>query len=522
MWLLVLGILATALGLLGVLLFRIRARAVPGVRVLQPFHPLIGNQIIAVRNLWRWPDFWNEQMRDCNGEPMQFCVLGSAPVVVIPPSEKWAAWVLGPERFDNFDKGPIQRDVFSDLLGNGIFQSSGELWFRQRKVASHAFSLRHLRDVMTPVFVRHGQTFCAILDGYVVPARDDTCGTRTVDTAPPSVDIHDLFFRFTLDAFAFLAFGEDLRSLETTSAFATAFDVVQNLSNQRFYDPLFRLKRMLNVGTERVIATNLREMDTLVARIIARKQAEHNARGDAQASAHTDESDKFVDLLGMYIDHAERAGETITSAELRDHVLNFIIAGRDTTACGLSWLVYEFSRSPEAEERAREEVLAHVGSDAPPDYESVKNLHWLHACFAETLRLHPSVPLDSKCLINDDVMPNGVRVPARTVIAYAPYLFGRSLELWGPDATEFRPDRWLDESGHFSEPSQYRFITFNAGPRICLGKNLAYLEAKLLAAMLLQRFVLTLEPGQDIRYQNTVTLPMANGMRVRVRRRVAD
>jgi len=89
---------------------------------------------------------------------------------------------------------------------------------------------------------------------------------------------------------------------------------------------------------------------------------------------------------------------------------------------------------------------------------------FLEACIMETLRLYPSVPLDSKNALEDDTLPDGTFVPAGVECAYSPYCFGRSVDIWGADAGEFKPERWLGTP----TPSQYKYLTFNAGPRLVL------------------------------------------------------
>lgn len=101
-----------------------------------------------------------------------------------------------------------------------------------------------------------------------------------------------------------------------------------------------------------------------------------------------------------------------TNKEVRDVVMNFILAGRDSTACGLSWALYELTKHPIAVDKIRDEVRRVVGSNATNyTFETIEKLEYTHAVVMEALRLHPPVPDDFKFAIKEDVLPDGTRIP---------------------------------------------------------------------------------------------------------------
>ena len=105
--------------------------------------------------------------------------------------------------------------------------------------------------------------------------------------------------------------------------------------------------------------------------------------------------------------------------------------------------------------------------------------------------------MDFKVAAQDDVLPNGMRVCRGWRVTYMPWAMGRDTDLWGADACTFAPARWLSgPGGAFKQPDAYTFPVFQAGPRICLGMNMAVFEASLLTAMLLRRFRLPASPAQ--------------------------
>uniref|UniRef100_A0A0C9S1X3 TSA: Wollemia nobilis Ref_Wollemi_Transcript_22298_2134 transcribed RNA sequence n=1 Tax=Wollemia nobilis TaxID=56998 RepID=A0A0C9S1X3_9CONI len=114
-----------------------------------------------------------------------------------------------------------------------------------------------------------------------------------------------------------------------------------------------------------------------------------------------------------------------------------------------------------------------------------------------------------------------MRIEEGNVINYVPYAMGRMPRLWGEDALDFKPQRWLDKDGIFQPQSPFKFTAFQAGPRICLGKDSAYLQMKMAAALLLRFFRFQLVEGFQIKYTVALTLlPSAVPMLVRHRERI--
>eukprot|EP00002_Diphylleia_rotans_P034921 TRINITY_DN7559_c0_g1_i1.p1 TRINITY_DN7559_c0_g1~~TRINITY_DN7559_c0_g1_i1.p1 ORF type:complete len:228 (+),score=54.86 TRINITY_DN7559_c0_g1_i1:82-765(+) len=201
---------------------------------------------------------------------------------------------------------------------------------------------------------------------------------------------------------------------------------------------------------------------------------------------------------------------------LKDMLRNMLIAGRDTTAVLLTWTFYELSQNPSVLERLVQEIDSVVG-DGIPTSAQLEQMKYLKHVLNETLRLHPSVPVDLRTAVNDDVLPNGYFVEAGTTVFYFSSLIHRIPEFWGSDADKFDPDRW--EWERLRKVPNFAFVPFHAGPRICLGQNMAYTEAKVATIMILQRFRLTLAPKFIPRYRGVIILMSENGMMMNVEKR---
>ncbi|PHT40602.1 CytochromeB1 [Capsicum baccatum] len=128
--------------------------------------------------------------------------------------------------------------------------------------------------------------------------------------------------------------------------------------------------------------------------------------------------------------------------------------------------------------------------------EVLEKMHYLHATLTETLRLYPAVLVDGRCADADDVLPDGFHISKGDGVYYLSYAMGRMPYIWGNDAEDFRPERWL-KGGIFQPESPFKFIAFHAGPRICLGKDFAYRQMKILSMALLHFFRIYI--GKSIR-----------------------
>ncbi|TFK59282.1 cytochrome P450 [Pluteus cervinus] len=163
---------------------------------------------------------------------------------------------------------------------------------------------------------------------------------------------------------------------------------------------------------------------------------------------------------------------------IRDETINILVAGKDTTSATLSFAVYMLSEHPQFLAKLRQEVLDTVGPDRTPTYDDVKDMKFLRAVINESLRLYPPVPFDSRQAIKETTFapltPGGkpLFIPAGATVMYSVFYMHRRKDLWGPDALEFDPDRFVDSRVQkYLVPNPYIFLPFNAGPRICLGQQ---------------------------------------------------
>ncbi|KAM0901523.1 hypothetical protein ACQ4PT_019928 [Festuca glaucescens] len=140
------------------------------------------------------------------------------------------------------------------------------------------------------------------------------------------------------------------------------------------------------------------------------------------------------------------------------------------------------------------------------------------------MRLYPPVPIDSQSCAADDTLPDGTHVGAGWSVTYSAYAMGRLKAIWGEDCAEFKPERWLGDDGAFRPESPFRYTVFRAGPRTCLGKEMAYVQMKSIVASVLEEFAVDVvhkDPAGGVpEHVLSVTLKMKGGLPVQIRRRV--
>lgn len=509
--------------------FRSSHRRIAGPKA----YPLIGSTIELVHNWFRLHDWLHSFFSpDARSVQVAFAYPHPGGIYTVDPAN--VEHILK-THFSNYPKGASNSTPMRELFGEGIFATDGEVWKEQRRSASYEFSTSSLRDWSTLVFREYACKLVSILSEFA--ARGEAC------------DLQDLCMRMTLDSTCRIGFGVELEGLSKelrSIPFAKSFDEVNYISFYRFCDPLWKVKRWLNVGRERQLKEWMKVLDDFSFGVIEKRWMEM-ADGTGTWTFRIHQSD----LLSRFIDLCARNGEEskarFTNTALRDMILNFIIAGRDTTAVTLSWFFYMMTCHPKVAEKIVDElatvVLKHdplvesrathnpsgvqeLGSLPSPEaitdfgslltYETLGQLHYLQAALSETLRLYPAVPVDSKEAASDDVLPDGTAVKKGTITGYVPYSMGRMSFLWGDDAEEFRPERWMTEEGRFQAQSPFKFTAFQAGPRTCLGKDSAYLQMKMTAALVLWFFRLRLVPGHQVNYRTMVVLAMQHGLRVTV------
>ncbi|KAL0373571.1 UNVERIFIED_CONTAM: cytochrome [Sesamum radiatum] len=464
------------------------------------YHPIGGTVFHQLVNFNRLHDY----MTDLAGKHKTYRLIGPFRSEVYTSDPANVEYMLK-TNFENYGKGWYNYSILKDLLGDGIFTVDGEKWREQRKVSSYEFSTRVLRDFSSVIFRNNVIKLSKIVSEAAISNKP--------------MDVQDLFMKATLDSIFRVAFGVDLDTMcgsnEEGAKFSNAFDDASALTLWRYVDILWKIKRTFGIGSEAKLKKNLRVVDEFVYKLISSKSEKmHESQDDPSLQL------KKEDILSRFLQLSETDPKY-----LRDIILNFIIAGKDTTATTLSWFIYMLCKHPLVQEKVAKEIKDVTDSKevvsisdfaASVTEENLEKMHYLHAALTETLRLYPAVPVDAKECLSDDTMPDGYSVKKGDMVAYQAYAMGRMRFIWGDNAEDFRPERWIDENGCFQQESPFKFTAFQAGPRICLGKEFAYRQMKIFSAVLLRFFVFKLSrEGQTVKYRTMINLHIDGGLSVR-------
>lgn len=368
--------------------------------------------------------------------------------------------------FENYGKdAPIFKPKLQGLLGDGIFNADGQQWFAHRKTSAHLFKLSEFKTTVLNIF-NHD---LSIVIKYIKAKKHD------------SFDLHSLMHKFTLESISQIAFGLELGCISDNEVeFANDFDFCTSCINDSLINPFWLFERYCTPSGWKYFAA-LRRLNRFSTNVIKERRAQV-AAGDETCRMRND-------LLTLYLNRDNFArpvndndddegggkkGDGLSDAymeptdkNLKDVILNMIIAGRDTTAQALSWTFYRLCIHPEVQVKVREEVrllASKLESEGKPatdaeggyPYSFLQQLRYTEAVCMEALRLHPSVPKEAKCVMKDDVLPDGTQVRKGDLLSFQAYTMGRDPDLWGENCMEFVPERFLTAN----KPNPFVFTAF--------------------------------------------------------------
>ena len=299
-----------------------------------------------------------------------------------------------------------------------------------------------------------------------------------------TVRADDLFFRYTLDAATDFLLGSSVDSLTNPQAeFADAFAEVQ-----RFQSLIARSGPINDWIPRKKFHQNLEILNRFVGQYI--DQALALSPKEVEEKTKSDEGYTFLHALASY---------TRDRQVLRDQLVAVLLAGRDTTASGLSWLFYELSRHPQVVEKLRREIAQFVGlnPENTPTYADLKSMRYLQHTMNETLRLYPLVPYNVRVALQDTTLPRGggpngdepIGVLKDTPVGYSTLVMQTRPDIYPPPSTgfppymDFVPERWDSWT-----PKSWTYIPFNGGPRICIGQQFALTEMAYTIVRILQTY----------------------------------
>ena len=423
--------------------------------------PIFGNTFQVKRSrIHQGVEAWARQYG-----PLFQIKLGKRRLLVVADHEMLAAVMKN--RPEGFRRSPLTSQIAGELgLPIGVFSAEGEDWRKQRRMVMASFAPGHVRAYF-PALVK---VTLRLQDRWQQAAQKGI-----------TINLQADLMRFTVDAIAGLAFGKDVNTLQAGD------DVIQqhldkllpNIFNRALslvpYWRWFKLKKD-------------RELEASVA-VIRETLQDYVTQGRERLRVDPGLREQPRNLLEAMLSAADQPDSGISEQEVVGNVLTMLVAGEDTTANTLAWMLHLLQRNPDALRRVQQEVRTLAPDPAQFTLEKMDSLAFLDACCSETMRLKPVAPFIPLLSLRDTQVGD-VDVPKGTMV-WGVLRHHSVSEPFFADPQAFRPERWLPGAAlPLSNTAKRAALPFGSGPRMCPGRYLALLEMKMAMAMLLASFEL--------------------------------
>ncbi|KAK6599010.1 cytochrome P450 [Botrytis cinerea] len=435
--------------------------------------PFVGNGILFLQARHKLFSWFVKCERKFGWETFEISVPSLPPGVVIN-DPKNLEYVLKNEGI--FAKGDFFKRRSWDLFGNGIINADGDLWKVQRKAGLNflnASNLKVLTDVALPKYL------------------EDTLAQLRIVGDCKTINLEAVFHELTTKLMGRMAYNMDMRSGDP---FSLAFEYASGATGERFQNPLWPVTEIILGGRFRSSIAKVKVFGTDIVSNAVKARQEKSQGHDEQNAMDSISGSLINSLLDSIDDHQMVA----------DAALNYLSAGRDTTAQALTWAFYLLMRHPRVIDSARQEAasLAKEGPHKNSTTYKPTTVPYIMAIFYEALRLYPPVPFELKQCEQATTLPDGTFLPRHAVLVWCPWAMNR-------------PERWL-EDGILISKTAFEYPVFNGGPRTCLGKKMAEAVAAQVIATLVVNFNFSLVDQKERISKNSLTLPMEGGLPCRV------
>jgi cytochrome P450 len=399
------------------------------------------------------------------------------------------------------------------LLGNGLLNSDGDFWLRQRRLVQPAFAQKRLTSVYAPVMVDYTERLLAEWqDGQIR-------------------DVHTDMSRLTLQIIAKTLFDADVH--DDASDVGTALAAAQDSFTRRFQS-LVQLPEWVPTPGNIRLWRAIRRLNAIVYRFIEQRRAAartHEA-GSGPTPSDSDgphpsaapRSSKTPhgrlhptseDLLSLLLQaRDEDDGSRMTDRQLRDEAMTLFLAGHETTSLALSWTWYLLAQNPDVDAKLHAELRDVLGNRSP-EVGDLPRLRYTDHVVREAMRVYPpAYAIGREAKIACDL--GGYTVPRGQTVLMAQWVLHRDPRFW-PEAEKFDPDRW--DSDPLSRLPKYAYFPFGGGPRICIGNHFAMMEATLILATVARRFRMERADTAPVRPLPSLTLRPEGGIMMRLHAR---
>ncbi|KAK1146295.1 hypothetical protein N8T08_003082 [Aspergillus melleus] len=407
-----------------------------------------------------------------------------------------------------FPKPEIIRASFAHVTGeHGLLLVEGEEHKRQRKNLMPAFAYRHIKEIY-PIFWAKSIEMAKGIEHDLKNRANPTDNVVCIGTWST---------RATLDIIGVAGMDHDFEALRSPN------NELQKQYQMIMSEPPLSMKLLyviaMMIGSLRWLnkLPMKRNDDIMSASEVIRNVARQMIR-EKQQKLDSNTGATGVDILSV----ALQSG-TFTEEELIDQMMTFLGAGHETTSTALQWVIYALCKHPDVQIRLRDEVRSNLPSISindpdPLSASTLDALPYLSAVCNEVMRFYPSVPSTVRIADRDTTLVN-THIPKGTLFNVAATVINRNKELWGADADQFNPERWLGpgRANTGGATNNYAYLTFLHGPRSCIGQGFAKAELACLVASLVGRFeIVFADPGKKLEVRQGATICPKDGVLVKM------
>lgn len=433
---------------------------------------------------------------------------GSKRVVICDPRAN--AHFYARETF-GYVQTKLSRVFIENLFGRGLLWAEGESHKRQRKALTPAFSNAAVRK-LTSVFFDSAYKMKAIWD-----AKMDASTTDDI-----ILDVQIWMNHISLDSIGIAGFSHNFGALDGNNT--PVVDVFDSFASSDtsflsklvfFLGPVFPMLQKLPTKQNRMFKRLRRTMGDIADELMSRDRSMREEAEGGGTGARKEEKS----IIGLLLKAEDKSSSlAMTQEEILAQMNVLLLAGYETTSISLTWALIELCRRPDKQQRLRDE-LSQFSASTDPTWEQLSTgLPYLDAIVQEVLRLHPPVEETTRVAAQDDIIPfstpfgtsnnnTSLVIAKGTVITSPIRALNRSEALWGPNAKEFVPERWLnDMSGVVGSKAKEivghrHILTFSDGPRTCLGKGFALANFKATLSVLIRNYVFAFPDGVDTKIE---------------------
>lgn len=389
-----------------------------------------------------------------------------------------------------YSKRGFQFDFVQLLMGNGLLLSEGDTWLSQRRLMQPAFHQHQIEGYTQQMVASGAASRQALLQ---------TAGSGE------SIDMAEIMMRLTLGIVNQTLFSTDVEQQYggEIEQLSDAISFLIEDVNFRYVRPFYPF--WAPTSRNRKYKQAVKRIDQIIYRIIAarRRMLDNDPRAAPQ------------DLLTTLLTARDAdTGEGMNDKQLRDEVITLFLAGHETTANALTWTWYSLATHPSAEKALHDE-LDRVLAGRLPTFADYPNLLYTRRVVDESLRLYPPAWITNRVAEEPDLIL-GRRIPRDTFIIVSPYVLHRHPAYWS-DPEAFRPERFSPEASR--QRPKFAYLPFGGGPRLCIGRDFALVEAVLILAVMAQQLSFRLPQDHDLVFAPAATLRPQGGLPMYVKER---